>query len=236
MSRTTVAAVLKKLFTECLDHVVVLANNSPGTLTFDGMSRGGANLVNFWYTNAGGRVHLLTEDFGWQSQDAATMASRVLSVFEKLDSVVAVCTDRPSVMRKARREVLARRSDICWLFCMEHAAHTIAKKLKNLYPWAREASKGLKKALRFQSRKKRLNALLKEKLRSPSRQCRKLSLKLPRSTRFGSLQASAATFVYNLSLLKKVPGCCSRTCFFPISHKPSSLNPAEGAGAFFGLP
>lgn len=55
--------------------------------------------------------------------------------------------------------------------------------------------------LAFQSRKKRLRCLLRDRIARSSKP-RKIHLKVPRSTRFCSMQASGVAFMWNLEDIK----------------------------------
>ncbi|CAJ1366727.1 unnamed protein product [Effrenium voratum] len=202
MNRAQVARNVVQLYQECQQHVTELARNSACTLTFDGMFHQGFNMVNYYMYHSAGRTHVHTEDFSWRKQDALTMANAVAGIVDRLgaSNVAAIVTDRPNVMRATRRRVL-RTKQVWWIWCLEHAGHNVAKRMKKLFPWVRSASKDLRAAMAYQSRKKRLRCFLKEKIRASAKP-HKLMLRCPRNTRFCSLQASGVAFMYNLDLLR----------------------------------
>ena len=107
-NRQEVAKILKTLYRQCCDHALAMARNSLCTLTFDGMFNQGYNTTNFWAVNAGCRHHLRAKDFSWKVQDAATLANEVAGLANSLgvEMIACVCTDRPRVMRAARRGFL----------------------------------------------------------------------------------------------------------------------------------
>ena len=158
ISRKVVAKQLKVLFGEVEEHLEKVFNTAMyvGTLTTDGATSQGFNMVNWWYDSQGAGCHIKTQDCGWSKQDAQWLSEEAASHVRRIGvSKVAIITDRASVMRKARRLLKAQIGfrDLFWGWCGEHVGNNLAEKIRVVFPWVRESVKTLRKLTVYQSRK-----------------------------------------------------------------------------------